>query len=136
MCILVSGCVSQARPTPTFSSLEPQAKTLCEVMENPQAYAGRRVLMKGDYVEDPHHRTLDDRRCPDWDFRVSESFTVDGDRTAQRLVRQARKKRVTVDIPVIYVGTFTVKPFIIGCSERNCQHYSLEEAQLLAASPR
>ena len=134
--IFLSGCVAHEQPSPRFSSLELEAKTLCEVMESPSVYAGRRVVMKGVYVEDAHHRTLYDPHCSEWDFSVSESFTLEGDRTAERLVKQARRKRAVVDIPVVYVGTFTVSPFLIGCSERNCQHYSLEDAQLLAASPR
>jgi hypothetical protein len=136
MCLFLSACAAQERPSPRFSSLEVQAKTLCEVMENPSAYAGRRVVMKGDYIQDPHHRMLYDPHCPEWDFRVSESFTLEGDRAAERLVDRARKKRARVDIPVVYAGTFTVAPFLIGCPDRDCQHYSLEDAQLLAASPR
>ena len=136
MCLLVSACTAQERPTPRYASLQLEAKTLCEVMDDAGRYAGRRVAMKGLYVTDPHHRFLYDARCPEWDFRVSESFDVDGDRAAERLVNRARKKDPTVSIPVVYVGTFTVAPFIVGCSERSCYHYSLEDSQLLAASPR
>src|SRR4051812_8364471 len=133
---LVSGCAGQDEPLQRFSSLQLEAKTLCEVMENPSASAGRRIVMKGAYVQDPHHRMLYDPHCPDWDFSVSQSFTVKGDRAAEHLVERARKKNPIVDIPVVYVGTFTISPFITTCSERTCYHYALEDARLLAASPR
>jgi putative transposase len=35
-----------------------------------------------------------------------------------------------------YVSLNPVAPFLIGCPDRDCQHYSLEDAHLLAASPR
>jgi hypothetical protein len=136
LCLTLTGCVTQEQPAPRYSSLVMQAKTLCEVMENPRAYAGRRVVMKGNYVQDPHHRMLYDANCPNWDFRVSQSLTVKGDRAAERVVEQARKKKFIVDIPVVYVGTFTISPFIMTCSELTCFRYSLEDAQLLAAPPR
>jgi hypothetical protein len=132
----LSACAAPGQPSPRFSSLQLEAKTLCEVMDDPSRYAGRRVVMKGLYLQDPHHRRLYDAHCPEWDFSVSESFDVAGDPAAERLVKRGAKKDPTVSIPVVYVGTFTMGPFLIGCSERDCFHYSLEDSQLLAASPR
>lgn len=134
--LLVAACAANDRPTARFSALQLEAKTLCELMEDPDRYAGQRVVMKGRYVQEVHQRVLYDAHCPDWEFRVSHALAVKSDRAAARMVEQAAKKKPIVDIPVVYVGTFTVKPFIVGCSARNCQHYSLEDAQLLAASPR
>jgi hypothetical protein len=134
--ILISGCSGHNESLQRFSSLQLQAKTLCEVMEDPGRYAGRRVVMKGMYVQEPHQRVLYDPNCREWDFRVSESMTVGGDAAAKRMVKEAARKDPTVSIPVVYDGTFTMSHFLLDCSERNCYRYSLTDARLLAASPR
>jgi hypothetical protein len=134
--ILTCGCSAHNESLQRFSSLQIEAKTLCEVMADPSRYAGRRVIMKGIYVQEPHQRVLYDPNCQEWDFRVSESTTADGAAAAKRIVRKAAKKDPTVSIPVVYDGTFTVSHFLLDCSERNCFRYSLTDARLLAASPR
>jgi hypothetical protein len=116
--------------------LQLEAKSLCEVMANPEGYAGRRILIKGTYFQEPEQRLLYDPHCPDWDVRVSHSLRVDEDPTAKRLIKQASKKDPTVNIPVVYDAIFTVSHWAPACSARECFHYSLEDAQLLAASPR
>jgi len=133
--MVVPGCVINDHGQ-RYSSLRQEAKTLCEVMADPHAYEGRRIMMKGLYVQEVHQRVLYDAGCPKWEFRVGHSLTAKEDRAAARMIDHAAKKDISVSIPVIYAGIFTVKPFIIGCSDRDCYHYSLEEAQLLAASPR
>ena len=134
--ILISGCSAHDKSLERFSSLQLEAKTLCEVMEDPGRYAGRRVVMKGIYVQELHQRVLYDPNCREWDFRVSESLTAANDAAAARMVRQAAKTDPTVSIPVVYEGTFTMSHFLLDCTERNCYRYSLTDARLLAASSR
>src|SRR3954468_13760546 len=122
---LVSGRAGQDEPLQRFSSLQLEAQTLCEVMEDPSRYAGRRIVMKGIYVQELHQRVLYDPNCREWDFRVSHSLTADSDRAAERMVKQAAKKDPTVSIPVVYYGIFTVSHFLLDCTERDCYHYSL-----------
>lgn len=133
---LVSGCAVHHEPSRKFASLQLEAKSLCEVMANPRLYVKQRVMIKGIYVREPHQRVLYDADCPQWDFRVSHAFTVDGDPTAERLIKRAAKQDPTVSIPVIYYGTLAARVVIVGCTEPSCHSYSLQDAQLLAASPK
>jgi hypothetical protein len=136
ICLLFAGCVAQERPTPRFASLEVQAKTLCEVMKDPSRYAGRRVVVKAIYGRQPHQRVLYDPSCDEWVVPVGHSMTAEDDRGANRIVKRPAKKEPRGRVPVIYAGTFTVSHFLLDCTESDCYHYSLEDAQLLAASPR
>jgi hypothetical protein len=136
MSVLIAGCAAQDQSRSKLATLQREAKTLCELMEDPGRYAGRRVMIKAIYVRAPHHPALDDPDCPQSDFSISHSLTADNDPAAQRTLQRAMRKSPTVGVPVVYVGTFKVEPFITTCTERSCYHYSLENAQLLAASPR
>jgi hypothetical protein len=135
-CILASACSAERAPPQKFASLQLEAKTLCEVMADPGRYAGRRIMMKGLYVQELHQRVLYDANCREWDFRVSHSLALASDAAAKNRVKQAAKKDPTVSIPVVYIGTFTMSHFLLDCTDRDCYRYSLEEAQLLAAAPR
>lgn len=134
--IILMGCGSSQQPPRRFSSLQFAAKPFCEVMINPRPYVGRRILIKGIYVREPHQRILYDSACPQWEFRVSHSLKIDSNRAAERMVERAAKKDPTVSIPVVYYGTMTADLIISGCAKPSCYRYSLQDAQLLAASPR
>jgi hypothetical protein len=133
--ILVSACAAPDSSRQKFSSLQLEAKSLCEVMKDPSGYAGQRIVVKGIYGRQPHQRVLYDPSCGEWIVAVSHSLTAEGDAGAKRIVDRAAKKDPRGRIPVVYVGTFTMSHFLLACTERDCYNYSLEDAQLLAASP-
>lgn len=132
---LVCGCAVHEAQGHKFSSLQSVAKSVCDVMTEPDPYLGQRIIIKGLYAQGPHRRLLHDRNCPEWDFSVSLSLRTEGDRTAERLVRKSFKKDPTVSVPVIFSGILATRVVMSGCTKSSCHEYSLQNAQLLAASP-
>jgi len=133
---LVCGCATNGERRREFESVQAGAKTLCEVMVDPDSFVGRRIVIKGIYFATPHERLLIDRACPQWDLRVSHALDVDGDPGAEALVDRFRRKHSTVRIPVVYSGIVRAQDVIYGCTSPSCRAYSLEESWLLAAFPK
>jgi hypothetical protein len=133
---LVCGCATDGERARKFEAVQTAAKTLCEVMADPDPFVGRRIVIKGIYFATPHERLLIDRACPQWDLRVSHAHEVDGDPGAEALVDRFRKKHPTVRIPVVYSGIVRAQDVFHGCTSPSCRRYSLEESWLLAAFPK
>lgn len=132
----ISGCAVHGKRGQEFASLQSDAKSICEVMADPGAYAGRRIVIKGTYFREPHRRLIYDENCPDFDLGVSHSSRLEGDPAAERRVRRSLRAKPTGKIPVVYSAVLTPKALVGGCAEPSCYEYSLQEAQLLAASER
>jgi hypothetical protein len=133
--LLVSACAAHGGGAREFRALQPGAKSVCEVMADPDAYVGRRIVVTGIYFATPHERLLVGRGC-DASFRVSEAMEIDGNPGAEAIVARFRRRHQTVRIPVVYSGDFTAHDVIFGCTKPSCRRYALEESQLLAAYPR
>jgi hypothetical protein len=133
---MVSGCAMHTEKETSFLSLQAQAKSICEIMENPPLYAGRRLVIKGIYFVEPHQRMLYDEDCPDVGLRVSHSSKLRGDAKARAIIEKFRKKHPTVRVPVIYSGILSGRQVVQGCSQTSCYSYWVQDAELLAASPR
>lgn len=129
-----ASCASAGGGELDFSSAQAGAKSICEVMADPSSHAGRRIVLKGIYFQEPHQRLLYDEACPQWDFRVSHA-SEGGAPRAEAIVRRFRKKHPTVRIPVVYSGIVTANVVVLGCAAPGCVRYSLEDSKLLAASP-
>jgi hypothetical protein len=131
---LISGCALQGKREQEFASLQKGAKSICEVMADPNAYAGRRIVIKGTYFQEPHRRVIYDENCPDFDLSINHSSQLEGNPAAERRLRRSFKARLTGVIPVVYSAVLTPKALVLGCGEPSCFEYSLQEAQLLTAS--
>ncbi|HEU0097840.1 MAG TPA: hypothetical protein VFQ67_03605 [Allosphingosinicella sp.] len=134
--VLVSGCAADGGRIREFESVQAAAKTVCEVMADPDSLVGRRIVVEGIYFATPHERLLVGRGCGQWSLRVSQSLDLDGDPRAEAVVDRFRRKHPTVRIPVVYSGIVTAHSVIHDCAEPRCRTYSLEESRLLAAFPR
>lgn len=132
----VTGCTADEQRVDGFSSVKAQAKSVCEVMTNPSLYAGRKIIVHGIYFAEPHQRLLYDNTCKQLSFPVEHSVQAKGDRKATAIIEKFRKLHPTVNIPVVYSGTFVARKLTPDCADPSCYSYTLEEAQLLAASPR
>lgn len=133
--VAVSGC-AQHDYQPEFPALRAQARSICEIMAEPARYLGQRIMVRGTYVQDPHHTYLSDNDCPDWEFNIRGSRSQDNKR-ARRILRRLSRKYPTVEAPVVYLATFTSRPLITVCiPEPSCYTYHLEDAQLRAALPQ
>jgi hypothetical protein len=133
---LLFGCSMVDERTHEFVLLEAKATSVCEIMAHPQMYLGRRVLAHGVYFQSPHQRYLIEKSCPQSEISVSESSTLHNSRMAMRILKQAEAENRTVNIPVIYSGIFRSDVVIAGCADPRCYNYSLQDAQLLAATRR
>lgn len=133
---VVSGCAAHDGQEDVFLSLQANARTVCEVMADPNLYIDRRIIIKGTYFAEPHQRLLIDKTCPESSLRVSHSLRVKGNPKAKAIVEKFRKKHATVRVPVVYSATLTGRAVEIGCTEPSCYDYRLQDAQLLAAFPR
>jgi hypothetical protein len=133
-CLFAASCAAQGERPDEFQPLQARAKSVCEVLADPQAYVGRRITITGIYFAEPHQRLLVDDDCPDGSLPTSHS-KADGNPRAERLVERYRKRHATVRIPVVYSAILTGKSIIAGCSSPSCYRYALEEARLLAAAP-
>jgi hypothetical protein len=105
------------------------------VKADPASYVGERIVIRGTYVEQPHERLLLDGACPGWNLRVSHSLQSAGNRKAVAMVRRLVKANPIARIQVVYSGVVKANVLIAGCTKPTCFRYSLEESQLLAASP-
>jgi hypothetical protein len=132
----VTGCAADEQQVDVFSSARTQAKSVCEVMTNPTLYAGRKIVVHGIYFAESHQRLLYDNSCKQLSFPVEHSLQAKGDRKATALIERFRKLHRTVNIPVVYSGTFVARKLTPDCADRTCYSYTLQDARLLAASPR
>lgn len=132
--VLLAGCAAGEAKGLKFSSFQSVAKSVCEVMANPDPYLGQRIIIKGLFAQGPHRRLLHDRECPEWDLSVSLSDRVEGDPMVERLVRRSFQKNATVSVPVILSGTLAARVVMSGCKKPSCYEYSLEESQLLGVA--
>ena len=135
LCMAVAGCAMTGERREKFASLQARAKSVCEVMADPNSRIGQHILVHGIFFSEPNRRVLYDERCPGSTFKVSHAMAVDGDPRAEAIVERFRKLHPTVRIPVVYSGIFRGRSIIQGCTTPSCSRYSLEEARLLAASP-
>jgi hypothetical protein len=119
-----------------FSSLVTNATSICEIMQNPEAFTGRRLKVHGIYIQDPHQRHLEDEQCPQWELNVSGSFNTEDNKAAAKIVHQAARVNPLVRIPVVYAAIFSAEVRVSGCTKRECYSYWLRDSQLLAASPQ
>lgn len=133
---LASSCVMHKAGEERSRNFFSEAKTVCEITSNPAIYLGRRLIIKGVLFEEPHERLLYDESCRELDLSVSHSLRLNGNQRAKTIVKKFRKKHPTVRVPVVYSGIVTVNVVIRGCTKSSCYRYSLEESQLLAASPQ
>lgn len=120
----------------TYPVLRNSALTICDVMSNPGLHVGRRITIQGVYLRAPHERLLYDGNCPSWTFIVIHSLERASSAAAERLVSRSIKKSPATGVLVIYSGTLAYKAVVAGCAAPTCLSYSLQDAQLLAASPR
>ena len=118
--ILVSGCASIEARDHRFSSLQAEAKSVCEVLAEPNSYVGQRIMIRGIYWAEPHRRALYDDRCPDSDLRVKHALHHDGDPRAEAIINRFRKKHPTVRVPVVYSAVLASRVIIAGCTKPNC----------------
>jgi hypothetical protein len=132
---LISGCSAYNADSPGFLVLRESSKSVCEVMNEPGRYVGRRILIRGIYFREPHRRLIYDDNCPKLDLSVSRSARESGNRIAERLVRRSFKIKPTGMIPVVYSAVLTSKVIDSRCSKPSCHEYSLQDARLLAAYP-
>jgi hypothetical protein len=133
---LLLACAAPQEPELKYLSVQAGAKTVCEVLADPNSYVGQGIVVKGVYFSTPHQRLLVDDDCPEGDFAVRESLDLDNDPEAEAIVDRFGRKHPTVRIPVVYSGIFKARAMLEGCSLPGCYDYSLEESQLLAAFPR
>lgn len=133
---LLSGCAGLEAGEHEFLSLQAAAKSVCEVVADSNSYAGRRIITKGLLARGPHRQLLHDRNCPQWDFSVRHSLQADGDPAAERLVRRRFRKDPAGSIPVVYSGMLVVRDIISDCDRPSCHEYVLQDARLLATTPK
>jgi hypothetical protein len=132
----IFGCSSNSGSESYFTSIHKGAESVCKVMNEPQQYIGRRIIINGTYFREPHRRIIYDENCPEVSLRVRHSSALDADSAARRALRRSFKAKATGMIPVVYSGILTAKALEPGCNKPDCYEYSFEDAQLLAASTR
>ena len=115
---ILAGCAAPGGRGHEFRTGRNQAKTICEIMARPDAFAGRRLTVRGLYEVTPHQRVLVDRNCGQWEFAVDLHTSV-------RSREPARGTRV------IYSGVFTSSRQVSPCSEPECFKYSLKNSRLV-----
>jgi hypothetical protein len=133
---MLSGCAVNDAQTLPHSIVLSSAKSICELVLNRDMYLGKQVVITAKYGEGPHQRFLYDEDCADWSITVSNSPRGGGNPAARRLVQESFKRKPTIGIPVIYAGVLVVRLVMSGCTKPNCYSYSLQDAQIWAASPR
>jgi hypothetical protein len=121
-CIILSGCASDRGSRPGFAQIKAQAKSVCEIMNEPGAHLGKRVTVLGTYWNTPHARVLAGDGC-DWSFRVA-------------LREYDKRTEPRHRMEVVYSGVLRSEPVVIPCSDPECFRYSLEDSELLAAPYR
>ena len=133
--LLVTGCANKQYNSVNYAA-STTAKSLCDIMINPEQFIGQRIFVKGIYFREPHRRIIYDDNCPKFNLSVSHASHLSGNKLALNVLRRALKIRSTGMISVVYSAVLTVNSLEASCDTSTCYKYSLTEAQLLAASSK
>lgn len=87
-------------------------------MARPDAFAGRRVLVRGTYELTPHQRLLVDRTCHRWELAIE-------------LRKHVKWREPVRGTRLIYSGVFTRSRDLTPCEGPECFRYSLKHARLV-----
>lgn len=98
--LICAGCAPLSAGPRHFA----EARSLCDVVQNEQTYAGQRILVRGLLVQTPHGRLLHSPECDgSAELRSSSEFW---DRRARLVVEAAQANNIRPSIPVVISGVF------------------------------
>jgi hypothetical protein len=128
---LLSGCATTGDRAAT-AALFAQAVPICTILAHPDAYVGKRVLVRGHSETGPHGRDFWDGGCERGFLPIELHWPIAGERLLVRLDRYAlQAERQPSEIPVVYSGMLT--DFRPGFScHLICQSFALKDARIEA----